>query len=195
MAIHDRTDERSGDPTYVVEDTVGSSLARGWLWVLGAIFALLGIVLGGGGIWLITLGGSWYYLIAGIGLIASGYYVVRGEMTGFWVYLATWIFTVIWALWEVGLQGWPLVPRLVAPTVLLIVLLLSLPAFGRRVRYVRAAGSTAALALAGISPAYWRSSRFRAEALRRRPRKTSSFPPLQRRHRQHLAQSPKSCPV
>ena len=102
-----------------------------WLAILGAVFFLLGLTLGGGGLWLAWLGGSPYYAIAGLGLIISGYFLYRRSMIGFWIYTATWLFTLAWAVWEVGLAPWPLVPRVVAPTVLMIVLLVSLPAFRR----------------------------------------------------------------
>ena len=39
---------------------------------LGGLFVLLGAVLAVGGGYLLSLGGSWYYLVAGLGLIASG---------------------------------------------------------------------------------------------------------------------------
>ncbi|WP_158285788.1 membrane-bound PQQ-dependent dehydrogenase, glucose/quinate/shikimate family [Pseudohoeflea suaedae] len=102
-----------------------------WLAILGAVFLLLGLTLGGGGLWLAWLGGSAYYAIAGLGLIVSGIFLYRRSMAGFWIYTAIWLFTLAWAVWEVGLDPWPLVPRVVAPTVLMIVLLASLPAFSR----------------------------------------------------------------
>ncbi|PKQ08958.1 MAG: membrane-bound PQQ-dependent dehydrogenase, glucose/quinate/shikimate family [Alphaproteobacteria bacterium HGW-Alphaproteobacteria-12] len=100
--------------------------------LIGAVLVLTGIVMAGGGLWLMVLGGSWYYAIAGAGLIASGIFVVRRDATGVWIYSATWILTLLWAFWEVGFDGWALVPRIVAPTVLLFLTLLTLPALGAR---------------------------------------------------------------
>jgi hypothetical protein len=40
--------------------------------ISGAIFALLGVYFAGAGTWLAVLGGTWYYAIAGAGLIATG---------------------------------------------------------------------------------------------------------------------------
>jgi quinoprotein glucose dehydrogenase len=40
--------------------------------VLGTIMVIIGIVLAIGGGWLLSLGGSFYYLPVGIGLIISG---------------------------------------------------------------------------------------------------------------------------
>ena len=117
-----------------------------WLAILGVVFFILGLALGAGGAWLAWLGGSFYYALAGLGLIVSAYFIYRREMAGFWVYTATWVFTLVWAVWEVGFEAWPLVPRLVAPTVLMVVLLISLPAF-RRAPEPRAAGGGAAYSM------------------------------------------------
>ena len=38
---------------------------------LGVLFGLIGVVLTIGGGWLIAVGGSWYYLLAGLGLIGA----------------------------------------------------------------------------------------------------------------------------
>lgn len=124
--------------------------------LLGILLVALGLVIGAGGVWLIALGGSWYYAIAGLGLIASGALMMLGRYSGVLVYAATYVFTLVWALWEVGLQGWPLVPRLVAPTVILLLVLLAIPGFRRSDRQAQAshrrgtAIATALLAVLGI---------------------------------------------
>lgn len=98
---------------------------------LGVVFALIGAVLTVGGLWLLTLGGSPYYILAGIGLLVSGGLLFLRRVTGVWVYGVVFIATVIWALWEVGLHGWPLVPRVVAPSVLLVLALAATPLLTR----------------------------------------------------------------
>ena len=50
--------------------------------ILGSLLALIGAILAIGGAWLAALGGSIYYLLAGIGLIASGYLLIRGRAAG-----------------------------------------------------------------------------------------------------------------
>ena len=108
---------------------------RNWaVTILGWVCVLLGLVLLAGGVWLIVLGGSWYYALAGIGLIATGLLLTRQHMAAVWVYLVTWLGTVAWAWWEVGADWWQQVPRLVAPTLILILVLLCLPALYRRGR-------------------------------------------------------------
>ncbi len=124
--------------------------------LLGILLVALGLVIGAGGVWLIALGGSWYYAIAGLGLIASGALMMLGRYSSVLIYAATYVFTIVWALWEVGLQGWPFVPRLVAPTVILLLVLLAIPALRRSDRQAQAshrrgtAIATALLAVLGI---------------------------------------------
>ena len=43
-----------------------------WAIAFGLVILVIGVALGGGGAWLVALGGSWYYLIAGIGLLLAG---------------------------------------------------------------------------------------------------------------------------
>ncbi|MFN3931946.1 MAG: membrane-bound PQQ-dependent dehydrogenase, glucose/quinate/shikimate family [Brevundimonas sp.] len=100
--------------------------------ILAALLALIGLVLAGGGVWLLSLGGSPYYLLAGLGLIASGVLLWRLKLIGAWVYIAVFVLTVLWALWEVGLNGWALVPRVIAPAVLLALVITALPVLDRR---------------------------------------------------------------
>ncbi|SES37064.1 quinoprotein glucose dehydrogenase [Tranquillimonas rosea] len=109
--------------------------AVGWLLVaLAVLLAVLGLVLVAGGIWLITLGGSWYYAIAGVGLLITAYCLGRGLIQAVLVYSLVWIGTVIWTIWEVGFDWWAWAPRVVAPIVILIVLLLCIPALSLRKR-------------------------------------------------------------
>lgn len=118
-----------------------------------AVMALAGalIVVGGmllaGGVWLIALGGSWYYAPAGLGLIVSGLLMMSGRMAGVWIYVLVYAGTAVWAFWEKGLDGWAQVPRLVAPTVILVLVLLSIPVL-RRKPYRRTAGAVAGFILA-----------------------------------------------
>lgn len=67
---------------------------------------------------LAQLGGSLYYLLAGIALMVAGSLLVARRAEGAVVYLATLFATIVWSLWEVGFSGWELVPRLVGPIIL-----------------------------------------------------------------------------
>ena len=105
----------------------------GWVAVaLGVILGLIGLVLAGGGVWLVSLGGSPYYLVAGIALIASGALIGLRNVLGVWLYALVFVGTVIWAFWESGADVWALVPRIVGPAVLMVLVLLVVPLMRRR---------------------------------------------------------------
>lgn len=129
-------------------------IAFWWTLFVGALLVVLGVLIAAGGGWLMALGGSWYYLPAGIALLVSGVLLFRRNIAGVWLYGLTWVVTLIWAYWEVGMDGWGLMPRTLAPTIILVFVLLTLPLFndnGRR-RYAGAAyvaGSIVVLALGG----------------------------------------------
>jgi len=112
--------------------------------VLGSVIALIGIILAIGGGWLAALGGSLYYLLVGIAMIASGLLLIRRNIWGGWLYCAVFVATLIWAFAEVGMNGWALVPRVVAPLVLLIAVLLVLPMLSTaRLRWQMGLGASA----------------------------------------------------
>lgn len=96
-----------------------------WLrWLAGAVLLAIGAVLVVGGIRLLTLGGSAYYLAAGLACAGSGALLWRGDGRGLLLYAAMLLGTVVWAFWEVGTQFWQLLPRLAGPTVVGAVLAL-----------------------------------------------------------------------
>ncbi|PWK57175.1 glucose dehydrogenase [Silicimonas algicola] len=99
--------------------------------VLAVVVAIFGILIFGGGLWLIALGGSWYYAIAGVGLCLTAWFLARPSINALWIYLATYAFTVVWAFWEKGMDWWAQVPRLVAPTVILLLILATVPVLMR----------------------------------------------------------------
>jgi membrane-bound PQQ-dependent dehydrogenase (glucose/quinate/shikimate family) len=71
-----------------------------------------------GGIKLIAVGGSWYYLIAGIALASSAVLLWRRNPLGSRVYGLLLIATLVWALAEAGTDLWALMPRLAFLSVL-----------------------------------------------------------------------------
>ena len=102
------------------------------LWIFGAVLVALGLTLGGGGAWLIALGGSWYYLLAGIGMVVAGVLIARGRYAGALWYAAVFVGTILWTLWEAGLDYWQWVPRVALVLALAIVLALLLPRLDRQ---------------------------------------------------------------
>jgi quinoprotein glucose dehydrogenase len=96
-------------------------MRAGWAAIILAIvIALIGIVLTIGGVWLAVLGGSIYYLIAGIAMLASAWFLFRGRLLGGWIYIGLFILTAIWGFAESRGNAWAMVPWLVAPLVMLI---------------------------------------------------------------------------
>ena len=92
----------------------------------GVLLALVGLILLAGGIRLVTLGGSWYYLLAGAATLVSGVLLTRAKAEGGLLYLVVVIGTAIWSLAEVGTAFWGLVPRLAPVLVLGIVAALAM---------------------------------------------------------------------
>ncbi len=116
--------------------------------ILGIVIALIGGVLAIGGAWLATLGGSLYYVLTGVAMVVSGVLLARGRALGGWIYVAIFALTVIWAFAEVGSNNWALVPRVIAPLVLLIAVFLVLPTLvNMRRRWAIGIGASVAVVL------------------------------------------------
>lgn len=92
--------------------------------LLGLLLIIAGLALAIGGGKLLSLGGSAYYLIAGVGIMASGILLALRKGAALWLYALILSGTLAWALWEVGLDWWQLVPRVAIPCLIGIVLLL-----------------------------------------------------------------------
>ena len=94
---------------------------RHWLFrIVCMITVLIGKMQLIGGVNLAMLGGSSDRAIIGALLLSSGALILRGRMNGFHNYLLAFLMTLVWSLWEVGLDGWALAPRLAGPIILLI---------------------------------------------------------------------------
>jgi quinoprotein glucose dehydrogenase len=136
------------------EDRRSHPILRIYASAIALLLIFNGLIIAGGGVWLLSLGGSLYYLPAGVGLILAGLFVLRQSMLGFWIYLIVFAATLLWALWERGLDGWAQVPRLVAPTVIMLLLLIALPALRRRAGEARGALGAIAVVIAGGAAAW-----------------------------------------
>ncbi|MEW7313643.1 glucose/quinate/shikimate family membrane-bound PQQ-dependent dehydrogenase [Buttiauxella gaviniae] len=80
---------------------------------LTALFAVLtGLYLFIGGIWLVAIGGSWYYPIAGVVMLITAWLLWQRKALALWLYAALLLCTVAWSVWEVGFDFWALTPRL-----------------------------------------------------------------------------------
>jgi quinate dehydrogenase (quinone) len=89
--------------------------------IFGLLLILVALPLMWLGVQLVAAGGSPYYAPAGIALAASGLLYVLRRGAGLTLLLLTVLATVPWALWEAGLDFWPLFARLFAPVVLLVI--------------------------------------------------------------------------
>lgn len=79
--------------------------------ITSLVLALVGLYLGIGGAWLLAVGGSAYYLLAGIFIVMTAILVWMRRPAAFWVYAAVMLGTLIWAIAEVGFDFWQLAPR------------------------------------------------------------------------------------
>ena len=114
-------------------------------WLLAALLAFVGLALLLGGIALVRVGGSIYYVVAGIALVFIAYMIARGDARGRYLYAGLILGTLIWALCESGLDPWGLQARLLAPVV--FGLWVFWPALRRWPRTLASAGILAMLAL------------------------------------------------
>lgn len=96
--------------------------------LLALIIGIIGLILFLGGAYLVYVGGSPYYALAGLGLLATAWLLWRGSGMALWFYILVYAATLIWAVWEAGLDGWALVPRVIAPTVMLLFIVTAAPA-------------------------------------------------------------------
>ena len=113
---------------------------------LTALFAAFcGLYLLIGGAWLVVLGGSWYYPIAGLVMLGVTVMLFRGKRAALWLYAALLLATMIWGVWEVGFDFWALTPR--SDILVFFGIWLILPFVWRRLP-VPSAGAVGALVVA-----------------------------------------------
>ena len=95
--------------------------------IFAALVALIGLGLLLGGMYLAALGGSLYYLLAGLAYLIAGILLWRRQARGAWLLVLIAVLTIPWALWESGTFYWALFPRLLVPLALASLGLLLLP--------------------------------------------------------------------
>lgn len=74
--------------------------------------AVLGVLLIGGGGYLLWLGGSWYYLLMGLGLGLVAILMLRRQRSALWLYAVLLLASLAWAVYEVRFDWWQLAPRI-----------------------------------------------------------------------------------
>lgn len=114
------------------------NFARWALRALASALLLLSLPLIIGGGYLLYLGGSTYFFLAGIASLLSAVLIFHDSTWGVWLYVATVIATLIWSLWELAGKGWmpvwqvDLMARMGFLLGIMIIALLLLPALYRR---------------------------------------------------------------
>ena len=113
---------------------------------LTALFAAFcGLYLLIGGVWLVAIGGSWYYPIAGLVMLGVTVLLWRRKQSALWLYAVLLLATMIWGVWEVGFDFWALTPR--SDILVFFGIWLILPFVWRRL-IVPSSGAVAALVVA-----------------------------------------------
>ena len=110
------------------------------LTLTAALIALIGLVLTGGGGWLLSLGGSPYYLVTGIAFLVTAVLLFRRSAAALWLYALIILGSLAWAVWEVGFDWWQLGPR--GGIIVLLGLWLMLPAIRRPLGFASPTGAT-----------------------------------------------------
>lgn len=100
--------------------------------IVGVLFLLLGLGLATGGGYLIALGGSWFYLPAGLAMAGVGVGLLLRKAWSVWLAWALLIVSAIWAFAEVGTDFWQLVPRSITFLVVALVATLAAPTLLRK---------------------------------------------------------------
>jgi len=104
-----------------------TSTPRWPLWLVAVLLIVFGLpyVLGGG--YLVSLGGSAYFVLAGLGFLVTAVLLLRRRPSATWLFVLVALATVAWALADVGLDFWALFSRLFAPGVLALFVALAHP--------------------------------------------------------------------
>ncbi|MCX2559896.1 glycerol dehydrogenase [Acetobacter farinalis] len=111
--------------------------------LVALLLILLGLPLVIMGVQLVFFGGSPYYVLFGVTIIAGGILMLAGRVLGAQLYLVAWLCTWPWAFWQVGLNGWGLLPHLFGPTLVAIAVVLTIPVLRRMEQEAQIKGSVA----------------------------------------------------
>jgi quinoprotein glucose dehydrogenase len=107
--------------------------------IIMAIFAAPLLI---GGAYLLSLGGSPYYLFAGVIMLTTAFLLFKKHWSAYGLYALFIVVTIVWALWESGFYWWALAPRVGFP--LIFGLLMLLPWVSNKMRGHKTPVSTSA---------------------------------------------------
>lgn len=117
---------------------------------LAAILLMLGIYLLAGGVWLISLGGNWYYGVAGVLSVLAGFALWRGKPVAVIWFGLLFFGTLFWTIAESGTDFWGWVPRFALILVLAIAFSFQLPMLLPQMKRKHSGAISAALVLTFI---------------------------------------------
>ncbi len=123
--------------------------------IIALLIGLLGLALAVPGAYLLSLGGSFYYLPAGVAMLASAIMIWKGSAGGYILYALVCLATLFWALAESGLNGWALLPRLNLVLGLGLALLVVRAMRGGSGGLRKMATTVVAILLAGFGVSLW----------------------------------------
>jgi len=99
-----------------------------WSVLFGLVLLAIGLFFAIGGGKLVALGGSWYFIIAGIFMLLSAIQFFRRKSSAVTLFILVFVGTLIWSLFDAGWHFWQLVSRLMVPAGLMLVAFLTWPA-------------------------------------------------------------------
>ncbi|MEX5684720.1 membrane-bound PQQ-dependent dehydrogenase, glucose/quinate/shikimate family [Pseudomonas silesiensis] len=79
--------------------------------LLSLALALFGLFMFAGGVWLIALGGNWYYAVAGLLSLRVALSLYKGQAAAIVWFAALFVLTLAWTIWESGNRYWGWIPR------------------------------------------------------------------------------------
>lgn len=100
------------EESVMVKQNKSIDLNKYLIWLVAFIILTSGLFLVYNGTRLMLLGGSRYFIIMGLAMLFSAINLFKFKPIGAIIYGVAYIFTIIWALFDVGFQFWPLFSRL-----------------------------------------------------------------------------------
>jgi quinoprotein glucose dehydrogenase len=94
------------------------------VWLVVAMLSIVGAALTAGGVILVDHGGSPYYVVTGIAVLICAIGLGGRAHYAAWCYGAMLAWTIVWSLWEVGLDDWALMPRVLGASIVGLLFLL-----------------------------------------------------------------------
>ena len=101
------------------------------VWLVAALLVLFGLPFVAGGAYLLSLHGSAYFLLAGLGLLGSAVLMLARRPSGAWLFALVALATAVWAVADVGWDFWALFSRVFAFGVLSVLVALAYPSLQR----------------------------------------------------------------